>query len=65
VGITAEQQSQIFLPFFTTKNANEGTGLGLAIVQSIVTAHNGQIQVESQVQVGSKFIVFLPRYEIE
>ncbi len=57
-GIDPEQFEQIFTPFYTEKN--KGTGLGLAIAKSIVEKHNGTIIVESQLNQGSTFIIFLP-----
>lgn len=57
-GIPADQQLNIFVPFFTTKQ--KGTGLGLAISQRIVKNHGGSISVESRVGEGSTFIIRLP-----
>jgi len=51
-------KSQIFNPFFTTKK--DGTGLGLSIVTKIIGTHNGKINVESEVDKGSTFIIRLP-----
>jgi PAS domain S-box-containing protein len=59
-GIPAEQRARIFEPFFTTKPQGIGTGLGLAICQTIVTAHGGEIRVDSEVGRGSTFRVLLP-----
>jgi two-component system NtrC family sensor kinase len=61
VGMTPETMRQIFQPFFTTKPVGVGTGLGLAVAHGIVTAHGGRITVESQLQQGSRFSVYLPR----
>jgi two-component system CheB/CheR fusion protein len=58
VGIPAEQTTQIFEPLHTTKPG--GTGLGLYIVQEVVTAHNGQVAVQSVVDQGSTFTITLP-----
>jgi two-component system cell cycle sensor histidine kinase/response regulator CckA len=59
-GMTQEIRQRIFEPFFTTKPAHQGTGLGLAVVYGIVTGHQGFIDVESTVDVGSTFSVYLP-----
>jgi len=57
-GITPENLSHLFQPFFTTKN--NGTGLGLPISRRIVEEHQGQITVESQPNQGTTFHVLLP-----
>jgi CheY-like chemotaxis protein len=56
-------RSRIFEPFFTTKGLNKGTGMGLATVYGIVRQHDGWIEVETAVGVGSTFSVFLPSTE--
>jgi signal transduction histidine kinase len=58
VGIPGENLPKIFNPFFSTRS--DGTGLGLAIAKNIVEQHGGKIEVESQVNVGTKFIITLP-----
>lgn len=58
-GIPAERLQQIFEPLYTTKPG--GTGLGLYIVQQIVTAHGGQLAVESSEGQGTTFTITLPR----
>jgi signal transduction histidine kinase len=62
-GIPADQQLNIFVPFFTTKQ--KGTGLGLAICQRIVKNHGGVITVQSRSGEGSTFIVRLPALPTE
>jgi signal transduction histidine kinase len=58
-GISPENVSKIFEPYFSTKET--GTGLGLAIVQKIVDVHSGNIDVESKEGEGTKFTVKLPK----
>lgn len=57
-GIDKEHLAKIFEPYFSTKET--GTGLGLAIVQKVVDVHNGTIEVQSQVNKGTKFTIYLP-----
>ncbi len=57
-GISSENISRIFDPYFTTKS--EGSGLGLASVYSIIHRHGGSIEVTSTVGQGSIFIIHLP-----
>lgn len=60
IGMTPEIVSQIFIPFFTTKDVNQGTGLGLAVVHGIIAAHRGSIAVDSTPNLGTTFTVSLP-----
>lgn len=62
-GIPLEQQQNIFVPFFTTKE--KGTGLGLAICQRIVKNHGGAIAVQSRKGEGSLFQIQLPASDTE
>ena len=57
-GIKKEHLSQIFNPFFTTKN--RGTGLGLSICKKIIESHKGSIEVESKAKEGTTFSIRLP-----
>jgi two-component system, NtrC family, sensor kinase len=59
-GIPEKIQSKIFDPFFTTKDVGKGTGLGLSISYGIIQKHNGTIEVLSEPEVGSTFIITLP-----
>ena len=56
-GISVEQLTHVFDPFYTTKE--DGTGLGLAIVHGIITKHGGKIQMESMVGKGTTVNVTL------
>jgi PAS domain S-box-containing protein len=60
-GIPQAVISRIFDPFFTTKPVGKGTGQGLAIARSIIQSHDGELNVESTVDVGTTFIIRLPR----
>jgi len=59
-GMTPEIKEQIFEPFFTTKGAGKATGLGLTTVHGLVKQHSGWIEVVSEKDAGSQFMVFLP-----
>jgi two-component system, cell cycle sensor histidine kinase and response regulator CckA len=63
-GIPAKVLPQIFEPFFTTKESGKGTGLGLAISLGIVQTHHGWIDVETQLERGSTFHVYLPSHAL-
>lgn len=73
-GVSPENLPRVFDPFFTTKGAAgswlegraasdaliAGRGLGLSVAQTIVQEHGGDIEVDSQVDCGARFTVFLP-----
>lgn len=60
VGISKENLPKIFEPFFTTQKAGKGTGLGLSISYGIIMEHHGTIEVKSEVNKGTEFIITLP-----
>jgi signal transduction histidine kinase len=60
IGIKPEELKKIFYPFFTNKQ--NGTGLGLAISQEIIHHHNGKISVKSTPNVGTEFIISIPKH---
>lgn len=64
-GISPQNLERIFEPFFTTRGDQGGTGLGLSVTYGIVTEHGGVIEVESQVNSGSSFLVYFPLQEQE
>ncbi len=59
-GIPAEHLDKVFTPFFTTKPVGQGTGLGLSACHGIVTAHGGEIRVDSEVGRGTRMTLLLP-----
>ncbi len=59
-GISPEALPRIFEPFFTTKPIGSGTGLGLSLSYGIVKKHGGRIEVNSEINVGTCFSIFLP-----
>ncbi|KHE91548.1 MAG: HAMP domain-containing histidine kinase [Candidatus Scalindua rubra] len=58
-GMTEDVRKKVFDPFFTTRRP-QGTGLGMSIVYSILSRHNGKIEVESEIGKGSTFNLQLP-----
>jgi nitrogen fixation/metabolism regulation signal transduction histidine kinase len=60
-GLTGEQRTRLFTPYYTTKPG--GTGLGLAIVQGVVSDHGGRIDVWSEPGAGTRFTIVLPTGE--
>ena len=59
-GIPEENLKKVFDPFFTTKPVGKGTGLGMSISYRVINDHHGTIEVESKVNVGTKFTITLP-----
>lgn len=59
-GMSDEIKNRIFEPFYTTKAEGLGTGMGLASVFGFVTQSEGHIRVESELNKGSSFFIYLP-----
>ncbi len=65
-GLSLEHQSKIFDRFYRTdehrNSKTGGTGLGLAISKEVIESFDGRIQIESSLNIGSKFTIILPKY---
>lgn len=61
-GMTQEVKNKIFEPFFTTKG-DQGTGLGMSVAYSVISRHEGEIEIESSPGLGSTFTIKLPKCE--
>ncbi len=59
-GIDAVDLPHVFDPFFSTKGLGQGMGLGLAMSYGVIQSHDGMIEVESELNVGTTFHVYLP-----
>jgi two-component system, NtrC family, sensor kinase len=64
IGMSEDTVKHIFEPFFTTKKGT-GTGLGLSITYGIVKKLGGDIEVQSKLGAGSRFVIFLPKKPVE
>jgi two-component system, cell cycle sensor histidine kinase and response regulator CckA len=65
IGMDDNVKSRLFEPFFTSKDKAKGTGLGLSMAYSIVKQAGGEIEVESELNVGSAFRIYFPFAEGE
>ena len=59
-GMPEDVITRVFDPYFTTKETGKGTGMGLAVVHGIVKNHGGSIKVESRVNEGTVFTIYVP-----
>ncbi len=64
-GIDPVARERLFEPFFTTKPTGQGTGLGLAVTHGILHAHGGHLELESAVNRGCTFRLYLPAQQEE
>ncbi|MFZ6871226.1 ATP-binding protein [Undibacterium sp. Di27W] len=64
-GIPKEIINRIFDPFFTTKSIGKGTGLGLSLSYGIIQKHHGKITVNSDIGIGTSFLISLPIKHID
>ena len=69
IGLTPEEQAQLFTRFFRGRSPvvieAGGTGLGLVIAKAIIERHEGTIKVESQLGMGTRFLVTLPASPVQ
>ncbi len=69
IGISQENQSELFQPYFQIfnpdPNGEEGTGLGLTVTRKLAKIHGGWVEVESEIDKGSRFTIVLPLQQEE
>lgn len=59
-GMSQEVQNKMFDPFFTTKPVGQGTGLGLSLAYKIIKDHHGEVEVDSDIGVGTRIRIYFP-----
>jgi PAS domain S-box-containing protein len=61
-GMSSEVMDHVFDPYFTTKPEGEGTGIGLSVVDRIVRNYGGFIRLYSEVEIGTRIIIYIPAF---
>jgi signal transduction histidine kinase len=61
-GISEEQRTRIFEPFYTTKGTGAGSGLGLPVTNGIVEEHGGSLRIEPRTGGGARAVATLPAF---
>jgi CheY-like chemotaxis protein len=61
-GMSADTAAKAFEPFFTTKPIGQGTGLGLSMIYGFVRQSGGFVDIDSELQVGTTVVLYLPRH---
>ncbi len=64
-GMEDDVVERVFDPYFTTKEVGDGTGMGLAVVHGIIASHGGAVTVQSRLEEGTTFVIYLPQIDIE
>ncbi|MGA1875272.1 MAG: ATP-binding protein, partial [bacterium] len=65
IGMDKKLLDKVFEPFFSTKGPAKGTGLGLSTVYGIIEQHGGWVNIQSELEKGSTFWIYLPALAIE
>ncbi len=63
-GISDDILSKVFDPFFTTKKIKKGNGLGLSVAYSEIALHQGTININPYVSVGTEVLIILPHNQV-
>jgi signal transduction histidine kinase/ActR/RegA family two-component response regulator len=64
-GMSRQEKAHIFEPFYTTKERGKGTGLGLSVVYGVINSHRGFVHVDSELNKGTTFSIYLPLQHVQ